>query len=156
MDWLYSYIVNNLLLISIFIVVLVIQWLWNIKTTRQLLLIAEREAATELAVSDIQMAMNMLEERINEAIAENESNALEDSQVSKQLEHRIKTLQGQLHQLGDSLELIKEQQPQDKLYSRAYKLAALGADIEEIMAECELPRAEAEMLLSVYHQKQNK
>lgn len=49
--------------------------------------------------------------------------------------------------------MLSEQQPQDKLYSRASKLAALGADVEEIMRECELPRAEVEMLLSVYNKK---
>lgn len=51
------------------------------------------------------------------------------------------------------IDQVKSQEPQDKLYSRAYKLAALGAGIEEIMTECELPKAEVEMLLSVYKPK---
>jgi hypothetical protein len=32
-------------------------------------------------------------------------------------------------------------------------LAEKGADIEEIISECELPRAEVEMLLAVYQQR---
>jgi hypothetical protein len=42
--------------------------------------------------------------------------------------------------------------PDAKIYSRAVKMIELGADLEEIMRECELPRAEAELLLSL-HQK---
>jgi predicted nucleic acid-binding Zn-ribbon protein len=58
--------------------------------------------------------------------------------------------QQNIEQVNLKLEQVQDQQPEDKLYSRAYKLAALGAGLEEIMSECELPRAEAEMLLSVY------
>jgi hypothetical protein len=42
---------------------------------------------------------------------------------------------------------------QDKFYNRAFKLAAKGASLEEIMNECELPRAEVEMLLSVHQSR---
>ncbi|MCT7941605.1 MULTISPECIES: DUF2802 domain-containing protein [Shewanella] len=50
-------------------------------------------------------------------------------------------------------ELIEEssqQDPQAKLYSRAVKMIALGADIEELMRECELPKAEVELLLRLH------
>ena len=33
-------------------------------------------------------------------------------------------------------------------------MVALGADVEEIMTECELPRAEAEMLVAMHQKKQ--
>ncbi|WP_439331988.1 DUF2802 domain-containing protein [Pseudoalteromonas caenipelagi] len=42
--------------------------------------------------------------------------------------------------------------PDAKIYSRAVKMIELGADLEEIMRECEIPRAEAELLMSL-HQK---
>ncbi|SHO55928.1 hypothetical protein VQ7734_01689 [Vibrio quintilis] len=45
-----------------------------------------------------------------------------------------------------------EQQVQDtdsRLYSRASKLVQLGADVEELIEECELPKAEAELMLSL-------
>lgn len=42
------------------------------------------------------------------------------------------------------------QTPENKLYSRAVKMAELGADVNEIMRECELPKAEAELLLSLH------
>ena len=42
--------------------------------------------------------------------------------------------------------------PDAKIYSRAVKMIELGADIDEIMRECEIPKAEADLLLSL-HQK---
>ncbi|ALO41480.1 DUF2802 domain-containing protein [Pseudoalteromonas phenolica] len=48
----------------------------------------------------------------------------------------------------------KYDDPDAKIYSRAVKMIELGADLEEIMRECEIPRAEAELLLSL-HQKQS-
>jgi hypothetical protein len=42
--------------------------------------------------------------------------------------------------------------PESKLYNRAMKMVQLGAGLEEIMLECELPRAEAELLLNLHRQ----
>ncbi|WP_298768962.1 DUF2802 domain-containing protein [uncultured Shewanella sp.] len=42
------------------------------------------------------------------------------------------------------------QDPQAKLYSRAMKMVSLGADVEELIQECELPKAEAELLLRLH------
>ncbi|MBU2893220.1 DUF2802 domain-containing protein [Colwellia sp. D2M02] len=78
---------------------------------------------------------------------------LESSQVMKQLEHRIKSQQAISNNLQQLIENIQDNQEQDKLYSRAFKLAEKGADIDEIVKECELPIAEAEMLLSVHRQR---
>ncbi|NHI00177.1 MULTISPECIES: DUF2802 domain-containing protein [Oceanimonas] len=65
-----------------------------------------------------------------------------------------------LADLGRQLGGLQEQQqelalkdPQSKLYSRAARMVQLGADVEEIMAECEMPRAEAELLLSLHRQR---
>ena len=155
MGWLQTHIIDNALLIAVVICALLIQWWWNSKTTQQLTNLQARDDAIDLAIGDLQVAMNMMEGKISQAVQEMEAKSLEDIQVSKQLEHRIKTLQSQLEQANKAITQLTEQQPQDKLYTRAYKLASLGADIDEIMSECELPRAEAEMLLAVYHQKQN-
>lgn len=45
----------------------------------------------------------------------------------------------------------KYDDPEAKIYSRAVKMVELGADTEEIMRECELPRAEAELLISLHN-----
>ncbi|MBM7456589.1 HAMP domain-containing protein [Oceanisphaera litoralis] len=56
-------------------------------------------------------------------------------------------LQGQLSEQQQELAL---KDPQGRLYSRATRMVQLGADIDEIMAECEMPRAEAELLISLH------
>ena len=63
---------------------------------------------------------------------------------------------GELYRQQDKL---REQQqelalkdPQGKLYSRATRMVQLGAEIDEIMAECEMPRAEAELLITLHRQ----
>jgi uncharacterized protein HemX len=81
---------------------------------------------------------------------------IENEQVSKQLEHRIKVTQEQFNSKLQAIEQLLHQQPEDKLYSRAQKLVELGADIAEIMRECDIPRAEAEMLLSIHRKKVSK
>jgi len=85
-------------------------------------------------------------------LADNEQHN-DHTQVNKQLEYRIKTLQQQLSQQQEAFEQLRNQQPEDKLYSRAFKLAELGADIEEIMRECDIPRAEADMLMSMHKKR---
>lgn len=44
--------------------------------------------------------------------------------------------------------------PENRLYSRAARMVELGAGLEEIMRECELPKAEAELLMTL-HRSQN-
>ncbi|WP_462168625.1 DUF2802 domain-containing protein [Pseudoalteromonas lipolytica] len=56
----------------------------------------------------------------------------------------------ELEQLQDAQ---KYDDPNAKIYSRAVKMVELGADLEEIINECELPRAEAELLMSLHKQK---
>jgi uncharacterized protein YlxW (UPF0749 family) len=75
---------------------------------------------------------------------------LEQQQVSQQLEHRIKVLQNKVNANDEKVDSFQQQQPEDKLYSRAQKMVQLGADIEEIVRECELPQAEAEILIAMH------
>lgn len=80
---------------------------------------------------------------------------LENEQVTKQLNHRTKTLQNELDHFKQALEQLSSQQPEDKLYTRAKKMIALGADAEELVSECGLPRAEAELLISIHIKQQS-
>ncbi len=41
------------------------------------------------------------------------------------------------------------QDPDSRLYSRAARMVELGAGLDEVMAECEIPKAEAELLISL-------
>ena len=66
----------------------------------------------------------------------------------------VMELQGQAQELKQKQQDIQLTDPESKIYSRAVKMIELGADIEEVMRECELPRAEAELLFTL-HQKKN-
>jgi len=104
-------------------------------------------------VDELQIVNSKLQHEFDDMAGINEKRVAENEQVSKQLEHRIKSLQQQAIDQQQLITQWQESQGQDKFYNRAFKLAAKGADIEEIMSECELPRAEVEMLLSVYLQR---
>ncbi|MEJ6473118.1 DUF2802 domain-containing protein [Pseudoalteromonas piscicida] len=64
---------------------------------------------------------------------------------------RVVTTEQDLHELANQQAAQKYDDPDAKIYSRAVKMVELGADIEEVMRECELPRAEAELLMSLHN-----
>jgi len=67
---------------------------------------------------------------------------------------RVQEVEGKLAQAIERQDEIQSQSqyhdPQSRLYSHAMKLVERGADVEEIVRECELPRAEAELLVSLH------
>lgn len=106
-----------------------------------------------LTVNELQILNEKLQQEFEAMKNTSDKLAVENSQVSKQLEHRIKKLQDQVSEQQQLLAQWQDSQGQDKFYNRAFKLAEKGAGIDEIISECELPRAEVEMLLSVYQQR---
>ncbi len=66
----------------------------------------------------------------------------------------IEDLEKQIEQVDSKVQLIQSEidseSNEQKLYGRAKKMIEMGADIEELISECEVPRAEAELLLSLY------
>ncbi len=73
------------------------------------------------------------------------------------LENQQLSLAGQLQEVSANQTQLAEQQqkidmfdPDSKLYNRAMKMVQLGAPLEEVMRECELPRAEAELLYNLH------
>ncbi|WP_274053611.1 DUF2802 domain-containing protein [Thalassomonas haliotis] len=119
----------------------------------KLMLLEAQVQAYPLLMEELQAGITEQQAMIASMDEKYSHRGLEHEQVSKQLTHRVKVVQDELAKVKEMFEQHQEQQPEDKLYSRAYKLAELGADVEEIINECDLPRAEAEMLLSVYKKK---
>jgi len=109
----------------------------------------------EILLSELQSSQNILKDQLIDLNVKHINQNVENEQVNKQLEHRIKTIQNESSEQNKLLEQLLNQQPQDKLYSRAFKLVELGADVEEVVRECEIPLAEAEMLISVHRNKTN-
>ncbi|MBQ4831760.1 DUF2802 domain-containing protein [Pseudoalteromonas sp. MMG010] len=67
--------------------------------------------------------------------------------------NRVLTIEQQANELLQNQEAQKYEDPDAKIYSRAVKMVELGADLEEVIRECELPRAEAELLMTLHRQK---
>lgn len=63
---------------------------------------------------------------------------------------KIAGLESVTHEVSEKQEELQLIEPDSKLYSRAVKMVELGANVEEIVRECELPQAEAELLVSLH------
>lgn len=68
--------------------------------------------------------------------------------------HRVENVEGKLAQAIERQEQFSQSQvhqdPQTKLYGHAMKMVELGATVEDLMKECDLPRGEAELLVSLH------
>jgi hypothetical protein len=65
---------------------------------------------------------------------------------------KVKELISSLKDTQDQQQEIAMQDPQSRFYNQAAKLVESGASIEELMRECDIPHAEAELLFNL-HQK---
>jgi len=63
---------------------------------------------------------------------------------------RMLELEKKTSQQDARLDEANQQDPQAKLYTRAMKMVDLGAGVDELINECEIPRAEAELLIRLH------
>lgn len=66
------------------------------------------------------------------------------------LGRKVKELITTVNQLDSKQQQFAEHDPHSRYYQKGAKLIAAGATLEEVMRECELPRAEAELLFSLH------
>lgn len=66
--------------------------------------------------------------------------------------NKVGELYRQQDKLSEQHQELALKDPQGRLYSRATRMVQLGAGIDEIIAECEMPRAEAELLITLHRQ----
>ncbi|WP_115719171.1 DUF2802 domain-containing protein [Gallaecimonas mangrovi] len=102
-------------------------------------LMYRRQSLLAARVNDLEQQLQKRENQLHEI----HSGALGMGQ-------RLLSLAADVERLQGTHDELKSIDPQGKLYSRAAKMVALGADIEELMRECELPRAEAELLFNLH------
>lgn len=132
---------------------LVVVFISSIRHKAQISILVSQYQAQELIINNLQRVNEQLQLDVDKLLRQDEQITIENRQVSKQLEHRIKTVQTQINNQQEMISQLQTDQGDDKFYTRAIKLAKKGADIEEIVTECELPYAEVEMLISVYQKK---
>jgi len=125
----------------------------SIKQKANVTMLVSQYQMHELVLNNIQRVNDQLLIDVGKLHRQVEQITTENIQVTKQLEHRIKTVQTQIGNQHEIITQLQTDQGDDKFYTRAIKLAKKGADIDEIVTECELPYAEVEMLISVYQKK---
>jgi predicted nucleic acid-binding Zn-ribbon protein len=62
---------------------------------------------------------------------------------------RVKELVQQVNTLQSSQQSLVEQDSQSRFYSKGAKLISQGASLEDVMRECDMPAAEAELLFNL-------
>lgn len=132
---------------------LVVVFIVSIRHKAQVTMLASQYQAQELILNNLQRVNDQFQLDVDKFHRQGEQITTENIQVSKQLEHRIKTLHTQINHQHEVISQLQTNQGDDKFYTRAIKLAKKGANIDEIVTECELPYAEVEMLISVYQKK---
>ncbi|WP_448247497.1 DUF2802 domain-containing protein [Thalassotalea agariperforans] len=137
-------------LLIVVLLVFAITVLYIIRLSKKINVLEEQSANLTLVLDNQQMNDVQQHELLASIQETLQAPILENEQVTKQLTVRTKHIQEKLAELETELEKLKHEQPEDKLYRRALKMVELGADIEEIIAECDIPRAEAELLFSIH------
>ncbi|MDV6251547.1 DUF2802 domain-containing protein [Vibrio sp. EA2] len=74
---------------------------------------------------------------------------LEIRSVVVGLGQKVTEQQDVIQHLNERIRELEHADTDGRLYSRASKMVQLGADINELIEECELPKAEAELMLSL-------
>jgi hypothetical protein len=103
----------------------------------------------------VQSAMELIVKELIKSRDSSKKKFGELQSVSLGAGQKLIDLERKLIALDETQQEMSIQAPENKLYSRAVKLVELGAGIEEIMLECELPKAEAELLLSLHKHRSN-
>ena len=88
-----------------------------------------------------------------EALAKNANNQQTEAQArTLVITRHLQELDEKQTDLENQLRELKLQDPSLRLYQRAADLVKQGASIDEIIEACDIPRAEAEMLVMVHKQ----
>ncbi|GLX83174.1 DUF2802 domain-containing protein [Thalassotalea eurytherma] len=143
----------NVILIITVCVLAIIFFAFIAKQKSMMANLAEKLKLQESLLNEQSQTLSYIEQQLSSLSEVERAHFDETNEVTKQLEHRISTLKQHIASMDEQLLSIQQQSSEDKFYSRALKLAKKGADVDEIVQECEIPRAEAEMLLSVHQQK---
>lgn len=93
-----------------------------------------------------------LENTVKSLLTVNEANKKQFAEIYSGafgMGKKLQYLDGIIKKTQEEQLNLVAQAPENKLYSRATKMVELGASVEELMTECELPRAEAELLINL-------
>jgi hypothetical protein len=118
------------------VLAVIIAWLMVRRERKARQALEAKFAATELVLKNARHQHESLVKQFNELRA-----------GTMGMSQKLADMANNLEQLADRQGEMAMQDPDGRLYSRASKMVELGADVNELMEECDLPKAEAELLL---------
>ncbi|WP_318480731.1 DUF2802 domain-containing protein [Photobacterium leiognathi] len=129
---------------------IVLQWLPTVISVLAVviftvLLLRERKARRSLETKFAAIETVLKNARLQNERLTKEFNELRAGTMG--MSHKLADMSHQLEVVEDRQTEIMMNDPEGRLYSRASKMVELGADVHELMNECDLPKAEAELLL---------
>ena len=130
---------DNLILVALILLPLVVLVVTLLVLRRQQRVLAERVEKAE------QTAATLADEVRRIAHQQNE-----DQTRTVVVTRHLKAIEEQQTQLENQMREVKLQDPAMRLYQRAAEMAKSGASIDEIMQACDIPPAEAELLVSMH------
>jgi len=122
--------------IPVAILAVIISWLMLRRERQARQALEAKFAATELVLKNARHQHESLLKQFNELRA-----------GTMGMSQKLADMASHLEQIADRQGEMAMHDPDGKLYSRASKMVELGADVNELMEECDLPKAEAELLL---------
>ncbi|CZF77220.1 MULTISPECIES: DUF2802 domain-containing protein [Grimontia] len=135
---------------------LVLQWLplgVSLSVAVVALLMLRREKKARLGLEAKFQAMELLYKnaRQQQESLSKQFNELRAGSIG--MSQKLAELSQRFDELLDKQNEMEMQDPDGRLYSRASKMVELGADLRELMEECDLPKAEAELLMNIRKQR---
>ncbi|WED21039.1 DUF2802 domain-containing protein [Vibrio sp. JC009] len=100
---------------------------------------------TQHAADAQRQATRQMEKELQKA----NNQLLEVRSVVVGLGQKVSEQQDVILHLSERVNELEHADADSRLYSRASKMVQLGADLDELIEECELPKAEAELMMSL-------
>ncbi|MDV6316938.1 DUF2802 domain-containing protein [Idiomarina sp. HP20-50] len=119
-------------------------------TSRRQAELIERQQQRLLMLTETASEVLQLREQFKQSSEPSDKTDFAQQKAVAQLQQHVAQLTEEHKQLQQKLQEVAEQDPGSKLYQRAAKLVVKGASTEELMQECDLPQAEAELLISLH------
>lgn len=111
-----------------------------------LLFMRRQQTAQAARTEQLQQTVSALTEEIKRIAHQQNEDQTRTVVVTKHLQ----ALEDKQTQLENQMREVKLQDPAMRLYQRAAEMAKGGASIDEIMQACDIPPAEAELLVSMH------
>lgn len=161
MHW---YLINSIVLAVFFVILLVSVVVCLRRMHRQKLRFEEQNSKQNVLINTLQQRLELsdktaalYQQKVNEHQQKINELQTSQAQVNQTLERvssfqalvepKLIEMHNQQEAHANALQLIQSQSQEQKLYGRAKKMIEMGADVEELVAECDIPRAEAELLI---------